>query len=369
MPRLTPTLFRSLLVPSSSRAFSTSPISLAKATVSQIAALRKERPVPLSLAREALEKNNNDISAALAYLDSSSSSGASKKAEKVAGRPTGEGVIAISLLGGKRVGMVHVGCETDFVARNDVFLSTARNIAGTTAFLDVPGTEDAPRPKAGQAAAAIDPIRDFPVSALMSAPLITLPSDSPSPSIEEATPTPTPDPTTISQQLLSSLSQTGENLKLLRAVSFAAPFPSSAEIGFVPGAYAHLGSATEGKVGGIVVLSAESTTEKPMAARVHGAGGDELEKELLSIARTLARQVVGFPTARVQLPTAEEKAQGAEEEESLLGQQAMMFGQLAKGTVAETLEAWAGERGLKVNVVGMRRWAVGDALPGAEESA
>jgi elongation factor Ts len=201
----------------------------------------------------------------------------------------------------------------------------------------------------------------------MSAPLIALPSDSPNPSIEEAAPT--SDPTTVSQHLLSSLSQTGENLKLLRAVSFAAPFPSSAEIRFVPGAYAHGGSATEGKVGGVVVLSAESTTDKPMAARVHGAGGDELEKELLGIARTLARQVVGFPTLRVQLPTEQEKAEGAEEEESLLGQQAMMFGQLAKGTVQETLDAWASEKGLKVKVVGMRRWAVNDTLPSAEETA
>lgn len=368
MPRLATSLFRSLVAgPSTSVRTFTASSALSKPSVAQIAALRKLRPVPLSLAREALEKSNNNVDAALSYLDTSSSSGAAKKAEKVSGRATGEGVIAISLLGGKRVGMVHVGCETDFVARNDVFLSTARNIAGTTAFLDVPGTEEAVRPKAGQKAAEADPIRDFPVSALMSAPLITLPSDSPTPSIEEAAPT--SDPTTVSQQLLSSLSQTGENLKLLRAVSFAAPFPSSAEIRFVPGAYAHGGSATEGKVGGVVVLSAESTTDKPMAARVHGAGGDELEKDLLSIARTLARQVVGFPTTRVQLPTAEEKAEGVEEEESLMGQQAMMFGQLAKGTVQETLDAWAGERGLRVKVVGMRRWAVGDALPGAEEGA
>lgn len=328
-----------------------------KPTVSQIAALRKLRPVPLSLAREALEKNNNNLDSAISYLDTSSSSGASKKAAKVAGRPTGEGVIAISLLGGKRVGMVHVGCETDFVARNDVFIQTARNIAGTTAFLDVPSQEE-------KSESSVDSIHTFPVPSLLSAPLITLPSSSSASSTPDQ-PIPTPDPTTVSQHLLSSLSQTGENLRLLRAVSFAAPFPSSAHIRYVPGAYAHGGaSSTEGKVGGVVVISAESATDKPMAARVHGAGGDVLEQDLLTLARTLARQVVGFPTARVEPPTEAEKAEGAQEEESLILQQAMMFGK--QETVKEVLEQWQEERGLKVRIEGMRRWAVGDVLEDAQ---
>jgi elongation factor Ts len=317
--------------------------------------------VPLSLAREALEKSNNNIDSALSYLDTSSSSGASKKAAKVAGRPTGEGVIAISLLGGKRVAMVHVGCETDFVARNEVFLATARGIAGTTAFLDVPGEGEAASASASASdpPSPADPIQTFPVSSLLSAPLIALPSTS-APT-DEPEPVPTPDPTTVSQHLLSSLSQTGENLRLLRAVSFAAPFPSSAHIRFVPGAYAHGGpSSTEGKVGGVVVISAESTTDKPMAARVHGAGGDVLEADLLALARTLARQVVGFPTARIGAPSEAERGEGAVEEESLVCQQAMMFGK--QETVGEVVRAWGDERGLKVEIVGMRRWAVGDAL-------
>ncbi|KAI9635202.1 putative elongation factor ts (ef-ts) [Dioszegia hungarica] len=324
--------------------------------VSLIASLRKLRPVPLSLAREALQKSNNNIDSALSYLDSSSSASTTKKAEKVSGRSTSEGVIAISLLGGKRVGMVHVGCETDFVARNDIFLKTSRSIAGTTAFLDVPGERE-PSPASTDAPpSTADPIRDFPVSALMEAPIISLPSSDGAPAAN-TNPTPTTDPTTISQSLLSTLSQTGENLRLLRAVSFAAPFPSSPLIRYVPGAYAHGGSSSsEGKVGGIAVISAQSRdSEKPMAARIHGVGGDQLEKDLLDLARTVARQVVGFPTMRI---SAGEGGEG--EEEALLSQQAMMFGK--QEPVAQVLEEWGAGKGLKVDVVGFRRWAVGDDL-------
>lgn len=328
--------------------------------VSLIASLRKLRPVPLSLAREALQRSNNNVDSALAYLDSSSSASTSKKAEKVSGRSTSEGVIAISLLGGKRVGMVHVACETDFVARNDVFLKTSRSIAGTTAFLDVPGDRE---PPSASASAESDPIQDFPVSALMEAPIISLPPSSSDAVTANPDPTPTTDPTTISQSLLSTLSQTGENLRLLRAVSFAAPFPSSPLIRYVPGAYAHGGSSsTEGKVGGVVVISVQSRdSEKPMAARIHGAGGDELEKDLLALARTIARQVVGFPTTRISV------GEGGEgEEEALLSQQAMMFGK--QELVGQVLEEWGVEKGLKVDVVGFRRWSVGDDLNEAATS-
>jgi elongation factor Ts len=301
----------------------------------------------LTLAREALEKSGNDLARAIDYLDNNSAH-SSRKAEKVSGRSTNEGVIGISLLGGKRVGMVQVGCETDFVARNDVFLKTARSIAGTAAFLDVP---DAPSegPRRGQ-----DPILEFPTSALLSAPLISLPPEG---GEAASTPIPTTDITTVQQTLLASLGQTGENLKVLRAVSFAAPFPSSPTIRYVPGAYAHGGSTpTEGKVGGIVILSVESSDpETPMASRIHGPGGDELEKDLLTLARTAARQVVGFPTQTIRNG---DRPLG--DEEVLEEQPGMMFASEKK--VKDVLAEWGDKRRVKVTVVGMRRWAVGEAL-------
>jgi len=245
--------------------------------------------------------------------------------------------------------MIHQGCETDFVARNEVFLATARGVAGTTAFLDVPSESGPPEPQIG-----VDPIQDFPVEALLSAPLIALPPT------DSTMPIPTHDPTTIRQSLLSALGSTGENLKLLRAVNFAAPFPSSPTIRFIPGCFAH-GSPTntEGKVGGLVVLSATSSDpERPISALIHGVGGEELERDLSKLARTLARQVVGFPTKSVTRK--EKEADGLAEEEVLMEQGFMMMGEERK--VGEVLEEWGRERGMKIGVLGMRRWAVGDSL-------
>ncbi|WVQ97392.1 hypothetical protein IAU59_004504 [Kwoniella sp. CBS 9459] len=348
--------------------------SKTKVPISLIASLRKEHPVPLATAREALERTNLDLNAALDYLRTSTSANAEKKAAKVSGRSTNEGVIALSLLGGKRVSMVHLGCETDFVARNAVFLKTAKGVAETAAFLDVPIEGDHEASLTGNAKALerskADPILEFPTESLLSAPLISMPSESSSSSDASSSSSASASSSsiitsseaqTIKQTLLSSLSQTGENLKLLRAVSFAAPFPSTPTVRFVPGAYAHGGpSDKEGKVGGIVVLAVSSAdAEKPIATIIHGPGGDQLEAEIGSFARTVARQVVGFPTKVI-----EKGDKPVEGEEVLLEQPFMMFNGDSR-PVKEVLQAWGKEKGLNVRVIGMRRWAVGDELESA----
>jgi elongation factor Ts len=312
--------------------------------VALIAQLRKTRPVPMSLARTALQESNNDLARALTFLESHSPSA---KADKLASRTTSEGTIAISNLGGKRVSMIHLACETDFVARNEVFVGTARSIAGTSAFLDVPGLTEEMR----ESAKTRGTPEDFPVEALLSAPVIGVSA--------EGSPTPNAEGTTVQQALMSSLSSTGENLKLLRAISYAAPFPSNPITRYVPGAYAHGGSGqgTEGKVGGLVVLSVKSRDEgKPMASLIHGPGGDVLDKDLNKLARDVARQVVGFPTKAIEM------GQGVEEEEALLEQGFMMVGEGDK--VKDVLERWGEQRGVRVTVVGMKRWSVGDDLEG-----
>lgn len=251
--------------------------------------------------------------------------------------------------------MVHLGCETDFVARNEVFLNTARGVAGTAAFLDVPSEGEPKSPVVGK-----DPILDFGTPALLSAPLIALPSGDGN---KEETPIPTTDPITIQQSLLSALGSTGENLKLLRAVSFAAPFPSSADIRYVPGCYAHGGvSGTEGKIGAITVISATSLDkDKQIATFIHGPQGVELEQDLSKLARTLSRQIVGFPTKVIKRS---EGDKDLDEGEVLLEQQFMMMGEERK--VGEVLEEWGQERGIKIDVAGMRRWAVSDSLASEE---
>ncbi|ORX36038.1 elongation factor TS-domain-containing protein [Kockovaella imperatae] len=323
-----------------------------KPSVKLIATLRKSRPVPMSLAKEALTACNNDMKLAEEYLDKHLSSSAAKSA-KLSGRTTNEGVIAVSILSGKRVGMVQLGCETDFVARNEVFVKTASGIASTAAFLDIPMEFEPHQPTLGA-----DPILTFPVSALSSAPVISLPSSS---SREEGDPAPisSSEPQTVQQSLNAALGTTGENLRLLRAVTFAAPFPSSKDVRFVPGCYAHGGkSDADGRVGAVLVLGVTSLdSDKPIATLIHGPGGQDLEQSLLKLARTIARQIVGFPTKVISRKSGKE---AVEEGEALMDQPFMMMGEERR--VGEVLAEWGKERGIKVQVTGFRRWAVGDAI-------
>jgi elongation factor Ts len=68
------------------------------------------------------------------------------KASKRAGRETSEGTVAIALRG-PRGGMVELGCETDFVARNEQFTALAQSLAEVVA-------DDADVADAGSALAA-----------------------------------------------------------------------------------------------------------------------------------------------------------------------------------------------------------------------
>ncbi|KLT41069.1 hypothetical protein CC85DRAFT_286762, partial [Cutaneotrichosporon oleaginosum] len=326
---------RAAAAPARASAFSTSAsLSNVKVPVALIAQLRKAHPVPMAQAREALEKANLDMDAAIAYLSSAAGASAQKKADKVSGREASEGAIAVSLLGGRRVGMVHLACETDFVARNDVFRAVARGIAETAAFLDVPGTEEAGAPARGS-----DPVLVFPTDQLLAAPLISLAEGEASKESQS-----------ISQLLVSSVSQTGENLQLRRAVSFAAPFPAQAGRRIVPGAYTHGGDSSTGKIGGIVILDVTATGETPVSILL--GKKPELEEELNALARNLARQVVGFPTKALS------PGEGVAEEEALLTQPFMMGG--SDKPVAEAIKAWGDERGLEVEVMTLRRWSTSD---------
>ena len=287
------------------------------------------------------------------------------KAAKVESRTADEGLIAVCVLGKKRAAMVHVGCETDFVARNKVFGDAVGGVARTAAFLDVP--EDLEMTQASPNTSTSARIRAFPTSSLLSAPLITFP-DADSNAIEPAAISSSSPPPTLSQTLTSTITQTGENIKLRRAITFAAPFPSSPDVKFLPGVYVHGAispAGTEGKLGALVVLAVKSIDPaKPIARMLGGTdAGNQLETDLSSLARTVARQVVGFPTKAISAPSTAVK--GENEAEYLMDQQPMMFPDAGEApTVAEAIKAWGAQRAVEVQVVDMCRWSLADELEG-----
>jgi len=76
--------------------------------------------------KEALKESGSDIDSAIDYLRKKGLSKAAKKA----GRQASEGVISSYIHAGGKIGvLLEVNCETDFVARNEVFLNLVKDVA------------------------------------------------------------------------------------------------------------------------------------------------------------------------------------------------------------------------------------------------
>lgn len=91
-----------------------------------IKALRDETGVSVMQCKKALEEAGGDIEKAKVVLRKLSSAAAAKKGE----RSLGAGVVQAYVHAGNTVGAIVVlGCETDFVARNDEFVRLAYDIA------------------------------------------------------------------------------------------------------------------------------------------------------------------------------------------------------------------------------------------------
>jgi elongation factor Ts len=88
--------------------------------------LRDKTQAGMMDCKKALEKTDGDMEKAVDLLRQKGLAVAAKRA----GRATSEGVIETYIHSGGKLGvMVELGCETDFVAKNDAFKEFARDIA------------------------------------------------------------------------------------------------------------------------------------------------------------------------------------------------------------------------------------------------
>lgn len=88
--------------------------------------LRDKTQAGMMDCKKALEKTEGDMEKAVDFLRQKGLAVAAKRA----GRATSEGVIETYIHAGGNLGvMVELGCETDFVAKNDDFREFARGIA------------------------------------------------------------------------------------------------------------------------------------------------------------------------------------------------------------------------------------------------
>jgi elongation factor Ts len=102
-------------------------------TTELIKSLRDETGVSVMQCKKALEEAGGDIEKAKIILRKQSSAAASKKAD----RTLGAGITAAyTHAGGQVLGAVVLGCETDFVSKNEEFSKLAYSIAMQVAAMD-----------------------------------------------------------------------------------------------------------------------------------------------------------------------------------------------------------------------------------------
>lgn len=109
---------------------------MGKINIDQIKKLREETGVAFVRIREVLEEVKGDEKKALEILKKEGLA----KAEKREGRETSQGKIFVyNHHTGKVVGVIELLCETDFVARNELFEELGKNVAMQVASM---GDED-----------------------------------------------------------------------------------------------------------------------------------------------------------------------------------------------------------------------------------
>lgn len=88
--------------------------------------LRERSGAGIMDCKEALKETNGNLEEAVDYLRKKGLS----KADKKAGRQASEGAVASYIHSGGKIGvLLELSCETDFVARNDVFRSLVKDVA------------------------------------------------------------------------------------------------------------------------------------------------------------------------------------------------------------------------------------------------
>ena len=190
-------------------------------TAEMVKQLREKTGAGMMDCKSALSEANGDAEKALEILRKKGQATAAKRA----GRATKEGVVGHYIHMGGKVGvLVEVNCETDFVARTDVFQALAKEIAMHVAAADprfvsrdqVPGAElekekDIYRgqfAESGKPAQVIEKIVDGKLGSFFAQVCLLE-----QPSVRDPA-------VTIQQMLQAATAKTGENITVSRFVRF-----------------------------------------------------------------------------------------------------------------------------------------------------
>ncbi|WFD26798.1 Elongation factor Ts, mitochondrial [Malassezia nana] len=346
-----------------------------KPSIQAISELRKAVPGTSMLkAREALlasrapEAPDTDrVDLAVAWIEKHRAAEGAKREAKVATRTASDGVLGLctlsdGLLGASaRAAMIELNCETDFVARNELFGALARDIAHTAAWL----------PMLHDGASLSDGIlTDVPLDTLLDCPI--MPFDGVSPSEVQ----------TVRQGISALVARLGEKIALSRA-AFVSPSPSDT---LLCGSFAHGAAAaaprldtpvsatfTSGRVASLLVLATRGRVSA-LASRA-AKQDDPLVAQARALVRSLARQAAGFSTDSIEGAPGVDGAPST----ALLAQPFAMLLPAAglppeanETLVSDVLQQWAQEHtGVPdgIRVAALRRWEVGETAAPADQGA
>jgi elongation factor Ts len=357
--------------------------SAEKPPLKLVAELRKLTEVPITKAREALAASNNDVSAALQWLQADLAVSGAKKATKVAHRAAREGLVCASVLsrgttdsssfsssrghghGGVRAALVELNCETDFVARNALFGRLVADVTHTAAFLAEPLADS----DSSSNSETTMHMRPVPLEQLLDAPLLSASGQGLGLGLGQGQGAAGVGVTTVGSAIRDAIAKLGENVVLQRAVSVAHDPVSRtrADLGLRVVSYTHGGVAStspshshsQGRIGALALVALKSPRLAPLLSTL------DFREELERIERAVARQIVGFDTTAIR--------SGEGGEGALYEQPFMMLGGAPEGeTVGAGLARWAREKHLILDtdgtntggleVVEFVKWTVGECL-------
>ncbi|KAJ1960480.1 Elongation factor Ts, mitochondrial [Dispira parvispora] len=311
-----------------------------KVNVKLVARLRKELQVPMNKAREALTQCNNDYDKAYSWLEQDALKSGAESAAKLADRSTQSGLVASVAFGegntpakvGTRGGMIVLRCETDFVARNELFRNLATRIAASAAL----GQHDSTTSQL--ATPEIVPVS---VEQLLGQPLVNL-AEEPAQSSETSS-------ATVDAGMMDVIGKLKENTVLHQASMF---IPRTLpEEGWHPlvGVANHGGeSPYTGKFGALLAMkyrmaSASATQHEKAAA----------SEAMATLATKLARMVVGFDPKYTDKNQA--RADNCADDQSTLLELPLLG---HTDTIRAVMQGMQKELGVEIKVTGFLRYAV-----------
>ncbi|KAJ1768926.1 Elongation factor Ts, mitochondrial [Coemansia sp. RSA 1813] len=300
---------------SSVRAYAT------KVDIKALKRLREINPVSITKAKEALISVGNDIEKAVEWLDKDALTSGAKKAEKVKDRAAIEGAIAVHISEDLTVAsIVEIGCETDFVARNAMFVELASAIARSA-------MEQSPKSDRNGVLANIE---------------------------TEELATKMLDNHNVADTITETIGRLGENIVLRRGKTVGSPgaVDSIVVSGYVHGGVSGSSGVSTGKIGGLVAVRSSICNSQHRHA-------------LNQLTKRLAQQVVGYAPRYATIAEWERaRTSGVENgnegpEVVVLEAQQFLFG---GGTIGEVLAKVSNEIGAPVEIASFVRFERGEGI-------